>query len=95
VFGADSVGFIPAERDYMDPTTETQGGNLQAWNNLILAIIFQGHKRPGVYSHAEIAASQLPKLFITHSNFVKQAAQLNELWTELGFPGLEIAANKG
>ena len=78
LFGVNLTGFIPTERDYVDATTETQGGNLHAWNEQINQI-WSSQNRPLSYANAEIVTNLLPKLFITHSDFMRQTSRLNEL----------------
>ena len=92
-FGNERTGFIPAERDYVDNTTETQGGHLANWNAQLSGIL-NNQNRPTSYASPEINANLLPKLFLTHSDFMEQSGRLNELLGELELPKLQIVAQQ-
>ena len=92
-FGNERTGFIPAERDYVDNTTETQGGHLANWNGQLSGVL-NNQNRPTAYASPEINANLLAKFFLTHSDFMEQSGRLNELLSELEFPKLQIVAQQ-
>jgi predicted ATPase len=92
-FSNERTGFIPAERDYVDNTSETQGGHLANWNGQLSGIL-NNQNRPTSYASPEINANLLPKFFLTHSDFMEQSGRLNEFLAELEFPKLQIGAQQ-
>ena len=92
-FGNERTGFIPAERDYVDNTSETQGGHLANWNGQLSGIL-NNQNRPTSYASPEINANLLSKFFLTHSDFMEQSGRLNEFLGELEFPKLQIVAQQ-
>jgi hypothetical protein len=88
-FGSASLCFIPADRDYVDPTTQTGGRALNNWNDEMYSQLIAA---PIQMASGPIGPnrSELTRLLL-HGDFLPQMDKLNDLLPRFGLPPVTLA----
>lgn len=90
-FGANSLAILFPERNYVQSSAETGGRQLEAYNNDVFGRI-QGTVL--TYEAAQLNTSELPRLLLNHSDYLKQVARLNSYLVRLGFSELALKGSQ-
>lgn len=91
--GPGSLCYIPADRDYIETTTESQGRALEDYNQEL----FAGALNSTILSSASEQnpyRRELPRLLLTHTHFSKQLLTVNRYLERLGIPELILGARQ-
>lgn len=92
--GRDKVCYIPPDRDHVEITTETGSRSLVDYNGTLYDGVLNGG--PVQYGSGEMGGrrSELPRLLLTHSDFIEQVNKVNEYSKKLDLPLLRIPARQ-
>jgi AAA domain, putative AbiEii toxin, Type IV TA system len=92
--GNEKVAFLPPERSYVQPSTETGNRSLSDWNgnyypNLAnQPLTYESHKGP------DSLAFELMRVLLNHTAFLKQNSKLQQYLAELGFSSYDLARSQ-
>jgi hypothetical protein len=86
--GPERIAFIPPDREYVQPSTETGGRSLSMWNSALLGEV--GAQPIGFGEGATgPPRSELTRVLM-HGSFVKQNIAMNELLVRLGLREFDL-----
>lgn len=88
-YNLEQVCFILPDRMYVDITTETRGRTLINYNNELSNSI-GGNNRSYQNPGTNPISSELPKLLLSHTDFLDQAGKLRDYFRYFGLPSFEI-----
>lgn len=80
------VCLILPERMYVHTSTETGGRTFEAYNTELLGSLSNAEQNRSYVSPQNPVSSELPKLLLTHWDFLKQLAKLNEYLRYFNLP---------
>lgn len=81
-FGADSICFIPPNRDFVGETVDGSGQSLMDFNKTLHSLL---QRSTLVHSSDAIQFSNLPKILLHSEDYAKQISLVNESLAEFGF----------
>jgi putative AbiEii toxin of type IV toxin-antitoxin system len=90
-FGAERLCILLTDRDYVQPSTETGGMSLAAFNQNVHGPV---DGTPMQHSTRSIDWSILPRLLLNHTNTLKQIDSLNKLLVRAGLPDLVLRTSQ-
>jgi hypothetical protein len=91
-YGPDAVVLIRADRAHVAATTETGGRSLRTYNSELRDLI-AGQPQP-YEARRGPDATELPRLLVNHTNFRRQADQVDYYMSRLGLPDLILRDNQ-